>query len=267
MLTRDEIVAAAAALDGAERSRTPIRALSLLHPGMAIADAYAVQRAWVEHKLSAGRRIIGHKIGLTSKAMQNAVGIAEPDSGALLDDMRYEDSARIPTSRFIAPRVEVELAFILKDRLAGPGCSLFDVLRATEYVVPALEILDARMHRVDPETSATRKVTDTISDNAANAAIVLGNRPFRPHDTDLRWVSAILFRNAEVEETGVAAGVLNNPANGIAWLADRLAHQDIALEPGQIILAGSFTRPVDAKAGDVFHADYGPFGSVGCQFV
>lgn len=267
MLTRDEIAAAAAALDEAERSRTPIRMLSLQHSGLPIDDAYAVQRAWIARKLAAGRTIIGHKIGLTSKAMRNAVGIAEPDSGVLLDDMLYEDGARIPTARFIAPRVEVELAFILKERLTGPACTLFDVLRATEYVVPALEILDARVQRVDPQTSATRKVTDTISDNAANAAIVLGNRPFHPHDTDLRWVSALLFRNAEVEETGVAAGVLNNPANGIAWLTNRLAAQDVALEPGQIILAGSFTRPVDAATGDVFHADYGPFGSVGCRFV
>ena len=140
------------------------------------------------------------------------------------------------------------------------------MLHATDFIVPALEILDSRMHRVDPETKATRKVTDTISDNAANAALVLGSRPMRPHDTDLRWVSALLYRNAEVEETGIAAGVLNNPANGIAWLANRLHENGGALEPGQVVLSGSFTRPVDARAGDTFHADYGPFGSVGCHF-
>ena len=147
--------------------------------------------------------------------------------------MFYADGARIATDRFMAPRVEVELAFVLKAPLGGPACTLFDVLHATDYIVPALEILDSRMHRVDPETKATRKVTDTISDNAANAALVLGSRPMRAHDTDLRWISALLYRNAEVEETGVAAGVLNNPANGIAWLANRLHAHGVELEAGQ----------------------------------
>jgi 2-oxo-hept-3-ene-1,7-dioate hydratase len=229
-------------------------------------DAYKVQHAWVAMKLAAGRSLIGHKIGLTSKAMQQAVGIDTPDSGSLLDDMLYPDGGRVLTARFIAPRVEVELAFVLKSPLTGHACTLLDVMRATEFVIPALEILDSRMHRIDPATKIPRKVQDTIADNAANAGLVLGSRPFDPTGVDLRWISALLYRDGEIEETGVAAGVLNNPANGIAWLANRLHGQGEALQPGPIILSGSFTRPIEARAGQTIFADYGPFGSVGCHF-
>jgi len=218
-------------------------------------------------QLSRGRVVKGHKIGLTSKAMQNAVGIAEPDYGVLFADMFYSDATEIPFDRFHAPRIEVELAFVLKAPLRGPDCTIFDVLNATDYVTPALEILETRMHRVDPETKQIRKAMDTISDNAANAALVVGGRPFRPLEADLRWIGALLFRNGQIEETGLAAGVLNHPANGIAWLANRLAPHDEHLAAGEVVLAGSFTRPVDVRRGDTFHADYGPFGSVSCQFV
>jgi 2-oxo-hept-3-ene-1,7-dioate hydratase len=181
--------------------------------------------------------------------------------------MFYGDAGEIPFDRFHSPRIEVELAFILKTPLKGPNCSIFDVLSATDYVTPALEILETRMHRIDPETKIPRKVTDTISDNAANAALVLGGRPFKPHDVDLRWIGALLFRNGQIEETGVAAGVLNNPATGVAWLANRLAPHGEHLAAGEVVLAGSFTRPVDIRKGDTFHADYGKFGSISCQFV
>jgi 2-oxo-hept-3-ene-1,7-dioate hydratase len=267
MLDQPTIDLLAGRLDEAERNKTMIRAFSQSHPGLGIEDAYAIQRAWTKLQLARGRVVKGHKIGLTSKAMQNAVGIAEPDYGVLFDDMFYADAGPIPFDRFVAPRIEVELAFVLKTALKGPDCSIFDVLNATDYVTPALEILETRMHRVDPETGATRKVTDTISDNAANAALVLGGRPFRPLDVDLRWIAALLFRNGEIEETGVAAGVLNHPARGVAWLANRLAPHGEQLEAGEVVLAGSFTRPVDIGRGDTVHADYGPFGSVSCRFV
>lgn len=265
-MTRDEIAAAARDLEAADQNRRLMSALTLRHPGMSLDDAYKVQHAWLEMKLAAGRTMIGHKIGLTSKAMQSAVGIDTPDSGSLLDDMLYPDGGRIPTSRFISPRIEVELAFVLKSPLSGPACTLLDVMRAAEFVMPALEILDSRMHRLDPETKAPRKVQDTIADNAANAAFVLGSRPFDPRDVDLRWIAALLYRDGEIEETGVAAGVLNNPATGIAWLANRLHGQGGSLLPGQIILSGSFTRPVEVRVGQTIFADYGPFGSVGCHF-
>lgn len=250
----------------AEKNRTQIKQISLRYPDITIPDAYAIQKAWVQKKIDAGNALKGHKIGLTSRAMQQAVGINEPDFGALLEDMFFRDGDTIPTDRFIAPRVEVELAFIMDRRLEGPNVTLFDVLDAVRYVTPALEIIDSRSHMVDPETKRTRKVFDTIADNAANAGVVLGGRPVRVNEVDLRWVSAILSQNAVIEETGVAAGVLNHPANGVVWLANRLAEHGVALEKDQVILGGSFTRPVFAKKGDTLFVDYGPLGAVSCHF-
>lgn len=265
-LSDDTARHAAALLEEAERSRVQTRMFSQAFPGMTIADAYAIQDAWMAMKHASGRRPIGYKIGLTSRAMQLAVGIDEPDSGVLLDDMLFADGATIPKGRFIATRLEVELAFVLGRRLQGPGCTIFDVLRATDFVVPALEILDTRLERLDKATGAGRKVVDTISDNASNAGIVLGGSPFRPDQADLRWIGAACIRNGQIEETGVAAGVLNHPANAVAWLANRLGPMGIALEPGHVILSGSFTRPVEAGPGDVFSVDYGRHGVVNCCF-
>ncbi|MFG3022355.1 2-oxo-hept-4-ene-1,7-dioate hydratase [Streptomyces sp. NPDC048254] len=265
--TADNLRDAADRLYEAERSRTPIRQLSLQYPEMTIEDAYAVQRTLVDRKLAEGRRLIGRKIGLTSRAMQQAVSITEPDYGALFDDMLFADGSDVPVDRFVRPRVEVELAFVLGESLRGPGCTLLDVLRATEFVTPALEILDARVQMSDPGTGHLRTIVDTIADNAADAGLVLGGRPVHPLDVDLRWASALLYRNGSIEESGVAAAVLNNPANGVAWLANKLAPHDVALEAGQIILAGSFTRPVHAYDGDTFQADYGPLGTITCRFL
>jgi 2-oxo-hept-3-ene-1,7-dioate hydratase len=234
---------------------------------MTIEDAYAVQAAWVALKRAEGRVVKGHKIGLTSKAMQAQLGIGEPDSGILFDDMFFQDGGEVPTGRFIATRIEVELAFILRTRLTGPHCTLIDVLNATDYVMPAFEILDTRIERVDPETKATRTIVDTIADNAANAGIILGGRPVRPLDMDLRWIAAICLKNGAVEETGVSAGVLNHPANGIAWLANRMERQGGSLGAGDVVLAGSFIRAIEACKGDTFHADFGPLGTVSCRFA
>lgn len=267
MLTQAERQAAVEILLKAEADRKQATQLSITYPHIEIEDSYAISTAVMEHKVKGGAKLIGHKIGLTSKAMQMAVKIDEPDYGVLMDDMFFRDSGTVAFDRLIQPRVEMELAFVLKSRLEGHGCTIFDVLNATDYVVPAIEILDARIQRIDPQTGATRKVLDTISDNAANCGIVTGGRPVRPMDFDLRWVSGLLFRNGEIEETGVSAGVLNHPANGIAWLVDRLAPHGVALEPGHVVLAGSFIRPVDVRKGDTIHADYGPLGSVTCHFA
>ncbi len=267
MLEPSVIEAAARRLHAAEKSRHAVRQISLDHPEITIPDAYAIQKAWVGMKLAEGQKIVGHKIGLTSRAMQQSSQINEPDFGTLLDEMVYKDAADIPCERFIDPMIEVELAFILKERLFGDKISIFDVLSATDYVVPALEIIDARCHRIDPESRRPRKVMDTISDTAANVGIILGGRPIKPLELDLRWVSALLYRNGVIEETGVAAGVLNHPANGIVWLTKKFAPHGVALEAGQIILAGSFTRPVKVSAGDTFHVDYGPLGNISCRFV
>ena len=234
---------------------------------MTIDDAYAIQSAWVAKKLAAGRRIIGHKIGLTSKAMQQALNINEPDSGVLFDDMLFADAGDVPAARFIETRIEAELAFVIKRDIEGDARTMLDVLAATDCVMPALEILDTRILRVDPETKSTRKIYDTISDNAANAGIVLGGRPMLPREIDLRWIGAIVSKNAAIEETGLAAGVLNHPAMGIVWLLRRLAaQQGCGLKAGEVVLSGSFIRPIEARRGDTIHADYGPAGTVSCYF-
>ena len=267
MLSPETIAALAHQLYDARKARSALRHFSAQHPGMTFDDGYAIQRAWVALELADGRLIKGRKIGLTSRAMQLSSQITEPDHAPLMDDMFFEAGTDIPFSRFIAPRVEVELAFILGKPLKGPGVTLFDVLSATEYVSPAIEIIDARIEQFDRDSKAPRKVFDTISDFAANAGIVLGGRPVRPLDVDLRWVGALLHKNGVVEETGLAAAVLNHPANGVAWLANKLAAYGEQLDAGQVVLAGSFTRPATALAGDNFHADYGPLGSVAFRFV
>ncbi|GES43673.1 2-oxo-hepta-3-ene-1,7-dioic acid hydratase [Rhizobium dioscoreae] len=267
MLSQDEIQAAAESLDQAERTRVQTGLLSLKHPQMTMDDSYAVQGAWVKKKIARGREPIGWKIGLTSKAMQYALNINIPDSGVLFDDMVFEDGATVPADRFIQPRIEAEIAFVMKAPLKGPNVSIFDVLNATDYVTPALEILDTRILRVDPDTKRARTIVDTISDNAANAGIVTGGRAVRPDEIDMRWMGAIVSRNAEVEETGLGAGVLNQPARGIAWLANRLSQYGDGIEAGQIVLAGSFIRPIEARHGDTINADFGPYGSVSLFFA
>ncbi|MDP9763935.1 MULTISPECIES: 2-oxo-hept-4-ene-1,7-dioate hydratase [Deinococcus] len=263
----EQLAALAAELEEAERTGRPILPFSERFPGMTFADAYAAQRAWVDLKVRSGRRVLGHKIGLTSRAMQMASQITEPDYGALLDDMFLEPNGDIDLSRFVAPKVEVELAFLLRADLRGPHVTLFDVLRATEYVTPAAEIIDARIQRVSSVTGKPRRVFDTISDNAANAGVIVGGRAVKPDDLDLRWAAALCIRNGVIEETGVAAGVLGHPATGIAWLANRLAPHGEHLRAGELVLAGSFTRPVDISSGDVFTFDYGPLGTFSCRFT
>ncbi|CAM3204396.1 2-oxo-hept-4-ene-1,7-dioate hydratase [Deinococcus saxicola] len=262
-----DLTSLAAELESAESSGVQIAPFSERHPGITFADAYAVQRAWVGLKLEGGARVRGHKIGLTSRAMQRASQITEPDYGTLLDSMFYEPNGDIPLSDFVAPKVEVELAFLLRADLRGPDVTLFDVLRATEYVTPAAEIIDARIQRVSAATGKPRRVFDTISDNAANAGIIVGGSAVRPDALDLRWAAALCIRNGVIEETGVAAGVLGHPAQGIAWLANRLAPHGEHLKAGELVLSGSFTRPVDIASGDVFTFDYGRLGTFSCRFA
>jgi 2-oxo-hept-3-ene-1,7-dioate hydratase len=260
MLSETDRHKAAGLLIEAERERKPTKQLSTVFPDITIDDAYAIQALVQGQKMRNGRRLVGHKVGLTSKAMQRSSEIDEPDYGHLLDDMLIADGARVPHARFCIPRVEIELAFVLNRALRGPGLNVTDVLRATEFVVPALEIVDARVQN-------PRKIYDTIADNGAAASVVLGGRPVRPLDVDLRWVGGILSVNGEIQETGLAAGVLGHPAMGVAWLANKLGEHDVALEAGHLVLAGSFTRVIFAKQGDTVHGDFGPLGSVAVQFV
>ncbi|HKQ80628.1 MAG TPA: 2-oxo-hepta-3-ene-1,7-dioic acid hydratase [Steroidobacteraceae bacterium] len=267
MLDQDTVAKLARQLYNARKTRTQLRHFSAQHPGMTIEDGYAIQREWVKLELADGRKIRGRKIGLTSRAMQIASQITEPDYAPLMDDMFFDAGSDIPVERFIAPRVEVELAFILGKPLQGPGVTLFDVLNAAEYVTPAIEIIDARIEQFDRDTKVMRKVFDTISDFAANAGIVLGGRPVRPLDVDLRWCGAMLYKNGVIEETGLAAAVLNHPATGVAWLANKIAPYDERLHAGDVVLAGSFTRPTGGARGDNFHIDYGALGSISFRFV
>jgi 2-oxo-hept-3-ene-1,7-dioate hydratase len=244
----------------AEKERKQAVQLSKTWPGITLDDAYAISTVVANRKIAVGKKLIGHKVGLTSKAMQRSSQINEPDFGYLFDDMMIADGASIPHENYCLPRVEVELAFVLGKPLRGPGIGLTDVLRATEYVVPAIEIVDARLQ--DP-----RKIFDTVSDNGAGAGIVVGGRPVGPLEVDLRWVGGIMYRNAEIEETGVAAGVLGHPALGVAWLANKLGQHGVPLEAGHLVLAGSFTRVVFARKGDTLHADFGQLGGIAVQFV
>ncbi len=266
-LNESQILAAADQLYEAERQRRQIRPLSQSIPDMDIEDAYAIQKAWVDRKLTEGRSVTGYKIGLTSRAMQMAMNIDTPDFGVLLDDMDFSSADEIRAADFTDPRIEVEFAFVLKAPLFGEDVTIEQVLAATDYIVPALELIAARSHRVDPESGYTRKVFDTIADNAANAGYILGKRKVRPSDINLPWAGAMLRLNGEVEETGLAGGVMGHPAHGIRWVCRRFAPHGIGLEPGHVVLAGSFTRPVAVRAGDHVLADYGPLGQLEVRFI
>jgi 2-oxo-hept-3-ene-1,7-dioate hydratase len=260
MLTEDQIRQAADALLQAEATLVPTPQLSKLFPDMALEDAYRVQDLWAQARIAKGARVVGHKIGLTSRAMQMASNFNEPDYGRILDDAMFNDGATIPAGRFLKPRLEVELAFIMGEDLEGPGKRIYDVLRATEAVLPALEVIDYR-------TEVPRQIVDTIADNAAFGAIVVGGRPVRPYDVDVRWVGATLSKNGVIEESGVSAAVMGHPAAGIAWLVNKLHEVGAGLKKGQIVLGGSFTRPVSVAPGDVIQADYGPLGAIGISFT
>ena len=266
MLTKEQIEESARLLLEAEATAVQTGLISVAHPEADMDDAYAIQADLVRQKIEAGRTITGWKIGLTSKAMQAALNITTPDSGILFDDMHFESGASVPKGRFIQPRIEAEIAFVMKEDLDHSNLSEDAILAATDYVCPSLEILDTRILRKDPASGVTRNIVDTISDNAANAGYVLGDQRFDPKTSDLRWMGAIVSRNGEVEETGLGAGVLNNPVTSMLWLAERLAAYGGQIKAGQVVLSGSFIRPIEAVPGSHIQADFGPFGIVDCHF-
>jgi len=267
MLNENQIQKAAGDLYTAEINRVQIDPLTLTYPEMNMDDAYAVQSSWVNRKVDNGRKVVGYKIGLTSRAMQRVMNIETPDYGVLLDDMVFPDGGEIEAAAFTDPQIEVELAFVLKERLYGENVTIDEVLAATDYVIPAFELIAARSFRIHPKSGYTRTVFDTISDNAANAGVIMGGEKVKPDEVDLRWCGAIVERNGVIEQTGLAAAVLNHPANGICWIAKRFAPHGVALEPGQILLSGSFTAPVKVAAGDTIIGDYGDLGVISAHFV
>ena len=260
MLPPDTIAALAAELAEADRNHGVMPRITARHPEATVEDSYRIQGVWRDSRIAAGRRVVGRKIGLTSRAMQQATGITEPDYGVMFDDTVWPSGAVIPFDNFSNVRIEVELAFVLSAPLEGPNCSVYDVLRATEYVTPALEVLNSHIELEG------RTIVDTIADNAAYGGMVLGGNPTAPDAVDLRWISALLYRNETIEESGVAAAVLNHPANGVAWLANKLHSHGDRLEAGEIILAGSFTRPMWVSRGDTVLCDFGPMGTITCRF-
>lgn len=266
MMCDGEVEHAAERLFEAERTRRQIPLLSGEFPDAGMDDAYRVQAALVRRMREAGRRPVGWKIGLTSRAMQSALGIDIPDSGVLFEDMVFAHDAIVPPDRFIRPRVEAEIAFIMKEPLVG-RVTIDDVLAATEHVTPSLEILDTRIERVDAASGRTRTIFDTIADNAANAGLVLSERRIAPSAVDMRWIGAIVTRNGSVEETGLGAGVLDHPAAGIAWLAERLQTYGLGIAAGDIVLSGSFVRAVEAAPGDTITGDFGPWGDLRIHFA
>lgn len=260
MLSASERQKCVEALLEANHTKVQTTRPSALYPDIEFEDAYAISAEVARREQEAGAKLIGYKVGLTSVAMRRSSKIDEPDYGYLYEHFLLPDGGKVPHVNYCVPRVEPELAFVLQKPLRGPHVGLLDVMRATEYIVPAIEIIDARVDE-------PRKIFDTIADNGAAAGLVLGGRPISPFDIDLRMVPGILYRNAEIEETGLACAVMNHPANGIAWLANKLSEIDLQLEAGHLLLSGSFTRPVWAKIGDTIRADFGDLGSLSIQFV
>ncbi len=246
----------------ARRERIQIRHLSREFPGITADDAYDIQRKWVSLEQSEGRIVRGYKVGLTTAAMQAALKASGPNYGPLLDDTIFLSGSDVPAGRFIAPRLEVEIAFVLGRRLKGLGIRAEDVLGATAYVVPAFEIIDARIEQFDRETRNPRTLVDVIADFAAASGVVLGDSRINPAAVDLSRITATLYKDEVPQETGVGMAVLGHPANSVAWLANRLASEGKCLEEGETILAGSLTKPVAIVAGERLRAEFVGVGSV-----
>lgn len=251
---------AAQALWDAEQSCVPISPLTVDFPGIDVVDAYEIQLINVRRRLDQGRLVRGHKVGLSSKPMQEMMGVAEPDYGHLLDDMFVFEQDVIATSELCFPRVEVEVGFILEKELPAPGCNVADVLRSTAYVVPALEIIDSRIR--DWKIA----LCDTIADNASSCRVVIGARATRIDQVDLRNVGVTLRRNGTAVATGNTGAVLGNPVTAVAWLANKVHRFGVKLEAGHFVLPGSCTRAFDVAPGDNLSADFDSLGDVSISF-
>jgi 2-keto-4-pentenoate hydratase len=261
MLSPADRRVAAMALLAAERDRVPIPPLRDTFAGLDLDDAYAIQALILGEKLAAGGILRGHKVGLTSKAMQDMLGVDQPDYGFLLDTMLVHDGGTVDASRLCAPRIEPEVAFVLGDTLPAVGCTVADVLRATAFVSPALEIIDSRV------AAWNIRLLDTVADNASSCRVVLGARATPVAGLDLRTLGAVLRRNGEIAETGAMGAVLGNPALAVAWLANTLGRYGVGLGAGQIVLPGACTRAIPVQPGDHVEATFAGLGRVGVRFV
>jgi len=257
----DSVEKAAGALLGAYASRTALPPLTAAYPDMSVSDAYAVQRAQVAAWTAEGRQVKGHKVGLTSAAMRRQLGVDQPDFGHLLDSMFVPDDSAADVARFVQPRVEPEVAFVLGRPLSGPGLTAADAIAAVEFVLPALEIIDSRI--------ADWKITlpDTVADNASSGAVVLGTRPARLDGLDLALVGCLLHVNGELTATGAGGAVLGSPVNALVWLANTLSENGVTLEAGHVVMPGAVTASVPVSAGTAVTARFGGIGSVSVTFA
>jgi 2-keto-4-pentenoate hydratase len=255
--TREEL---AADLAQAERSREAIAPLTAAYPDIDVVDAYEIQLINIRQRVAEGARVLGHKVGLSSKAMQQMMGVDEPDYGHLLDEMQVFEDTSVNAGRYLYPRVEVEVGFILADDLPGADCTEEDVLAATEALVPSIELIDTRI------TGWKIKLCDTIADNASSAGFVLGEARVSPADVDVQLIEAVLTRNGDLIAEGRSDAVLGNPVTAVAWLARKVESFGVRLRKGDIVLPGSCTRAIDVHAGDEFVADFAGLGAVRLSF-
>lgn len=260
-LPQEIVNQAAISLYEAERTRQAIPPLIETCEGLSPDDAYRIQMAVIDRKLKEGAHIVGHKIGLTSVAMQQMFGVDQPDFGHLLNTMMVQDGEALKRDELLSPRVEGEITFVLKEPLRGPGVTVAKVLSATQYVMPSLEIIDSRIK--------DWKITlpDTIGDNASSCRMVIGGRCVQPDALDLRLCGMVLEKNGEIVNSAAGAAVLGNPANAVAWLANKLADFGVTLEAGEVILPGALTAAVPVNTGDTVRATFDHLGSVSVRFV
>jgi len=256
-----DIAAISRTLLEAEARRAPIEPITAANADFRPEHAYQVQLESVKSRLAAGRRVIGKKIGLTSKAMQDMFNVREPDYGHLLDDMLVVEGQPCPRAELLFPKVEGEVAFVMERRLQGPGLNVADVLRASAGIMPSLEIVDSRIR------DWKIKLADSIADNASSARFVLGSRMLPPRDFDLRLIGMCLEKNGQVVNSGAGVAAWGHPAAAVAWLANKLSEFGAALEPGDVVLSGAVTAAVDVAAGDVVEAHFDRLGSVRVKFV
>nr|WP_315593652.1 2-oxopent-4-enoate hydratase [uncultured Cupriavidus sp.] len=260
-MQHDQVNEIGSMLHRALSDRQPIAPLTERWDDISIEDAYKIQLAMVKHRLDAGERVVGKKVGVTSKVVMDMLGVGQPDFGHLLSGMVFSDGAAIAADSLIAPKAEGEIAFVLKEDLSGPGVTLADVLRATSHVIPCFEIVDSRIR------DWKIKIQDTVADNASSGVFVLGDCGVDPRGLDLATVGMTLEKNGEIVATGAGAAALGHPANAVAWLANTLGTLGMSLKAGEVILSGSLAAMVPVKAGDQLRISLGGIGSAGVRFI
>jgi 2-oxopent-4-enoate hydratase len=256
----DTVASLADSLWEAERTRIPVEPLTDHHADLRISDAYAIQTHNIDRRVAAGARVGGRKVGLTSRSMQEMLGVDEPDFGVLLDDMFVEDGDEVDLGEMLQPRIEAELAFVMETDLAGPGVTTANALGAIAGMLPAVEIVDSRI------ADWRIKLVDTVADNASSGRVVIGGRIRKVTNIDLRLVGVVVSRNGEMIDTGAGAAILGNPARCVAWLANKLGSLGASLKAGDVVLPGAVHRMVPVRPGDVFRAEYSRLGAVTARF-